>query len=204
MTTEPWPTISTTSLGAAKRQMNAAIRCLLLEEDPLAVHTLAYASYGLLRDLSKTRGGGVVLSRLDADAALSPRKKFWGRFSELGNALKHGDRTADAVPEEFNEILLLIGCLLLREIDKLESAEAGALWLWFHAVHFINIDDAPDCYWKWIDQYWTRFHTTVRQERLIIAKPLYESLKSLNMAKYKMAPEHEIIPWRLILQPGRV
>lgn len=202
--TDAWPTISTTSLGAAKRQMNASIRFLFFEEDPLAIHTLAYASYSLLRDLSKTRGDGVVLSRLNADAAHFPRKKFWRRFSELGNALKHGDRTADAAPEEFNEILLLVCCLILREMDKLESAESGALWLWFHAVHFINIDDAPDCYWQWIEQHWTQFHSTVRQERLLIARPLYESLKSLNMANYKMTPEQEIIPWRLILQPGRV
>ena len=204
MMTEAWPTISTTSLSAAKRQMNAAIRCLFSKEDPLAIHTLAYASYGLLRDISKTEGAGVVLSRLDADAHHFPTKKFWRRFSELANALKHGDRAAVDVPEEFNEILLLVNCLLLREIAKLESAEAGALWLWFHAAHFINIDDAPDCYWRWVDQYWTQFHSTTRQERLLIATPLYESLKSTTVTKYEMTPEQEIIPWRLIFQPSRV
>ena len=193
--TELWPTISTTSLSAAKRQMDAAIRCLLSREDPLAVHTLAYASYGLLRDISRTQGAGAVRSQLEADAHLFPEKKFWKRFSELASALKHGDRTAVDVPEEFNEMLLVTNCQLLREIDRLDSAEAGAMWLWFHAAHFVHIDDAPDCYWSWIDQYWTRFHSTARQDRLLVAAPLYESLKNVDIAKYEMTPEHELIPF---------
>ena len=97
---------------------------------------------------------------------------------------------------------LVTNCLLLREIDTLDSAEAGAMWLWFHAAHFINIDDAPDCYWSWIDQYWTRFHSTTRQDRLLVAAPLYESLKNVDITKYEMTPEHELIPWRLVFQPG--
>ena len=101
--TELWPTISTTSLSAAKRQMDAAIRCLLTREDPLAVHTLAYASYGLLRVISKTQGAGAVRSQLEADARRFPEKKFWKRFSELASALKHGERNVVDVPEEFNE-----------------------------------------------------------------------------------------------------
>ncbi len=201
--TELWPTISTTSLSAARRQMDAAIRCLLSREDPLAVHTLAYASYGLLRDLSRTQGGGAVLGQLKSEENRFPKKWFWRRFSELASALKHGDRTAVDVPEEFNEMLLVTNCLLLREIDRLDSAEAGAIWLWFHAAHFINIDDAPDCYWPWIDQYWTQFHSTTRQVRLLVAAPLYESLKDVDVARYDMTPEQELLPWQLVFQPGR-
>lgn len=43
-------------LAAAKRQLQAAIRMYFLSEDELAVHTVAAAAYGLLKDIKHTRG----------------------------------------------------------------------------------------------------------------------------------------------------
>ena len=48
--------IHVTKLTAAKRQLQAAIRLFFMEEDNLAVHTVAAASYGLLKDLKRDRG----------------------------------------------------------------------------------------------------------------------------------------------------
>jgi hypothetical protein len=45
-----------TKMAAAKRQLRAAIRLFFLEEDDLAIHTVASASYGLLKDLKRDRG----------------------------------------------------------------------------------------------------------------------------------------------------
>ena len=45
-----------TKLAAAKRQIQAAIRLFFLEEDELAIHTVASAAYGLLKDLKRDRG----------------------------------------------------------------------------------------------------------------------------------------------------
>ena len=45
-----------TKLAAAKRQLQAAIRMYFLEEDELAIHTVASAAYGLLKDLKRDRG----------------------------------------------------------------------------------------------------------------------------------------------------
>jgi len=45
-----------TKLAAAKRQLQAAIRIFFLEEDELAIHTVASAVYGLLKDLKRDRG----------------------------------------------------------------------------------------------------------------------------------------------------
>lgn len=45
-----------TKLAAAKRQLQAAIRLFFLEEDDLAIHTVASAAYGLLKDLKHDRG----------------------------------------------------------------------------------------------------------------------------------------------------
>ena len=49
-------TVHINKLSAAKRQVQAAIRLFFMEEDELAVHTVAFASYGLLKDLKKHRG----------------------------------------------------------------------------------------------------------------------------------------------------
>ncbi|PKO85143.1 MAG: hypothetical protein CVU18_21655 [Betaproteobacteria bacterium HGW-Betaproteobacteria-12] len=45
-----------TKLAAAKRQLQSAIRLFFLEEDELAIHTIASAVYGLLKDLKRDRG----------------------------------------------------------------------------------------------------------------------------------------------------
>ena len=200
--TKPWPTISTTPLDAAKRQLDAAVRCLFRGDDPLAVHALGYASYGLLRDLAKTEGKEIVRGQLDADEKLFPENEFWRRFSDLGNALKHANRSAVDVPEEFNEALLLINCMLLRELERLASPETGALWLWHHALLFIDFEDAPDCYWNWIDQHWHQLYAQTRYEKVQIGALLYESMKGCDVTKYKLNPDQTLLPWRLVLQPS--
>lgn len=48
--------IHVTKLLAAKRQVQAAIRMYFQPEDELAVHTVAAAAYGLLKDIKKFRG----------------------------------------------------------------------------------------------------------------------------------------------------
>ena len=45
-----------TKLGAARRLLRAAIRMHFHHEDELAVHTVAAAAYGILKDLKKQRG----------------------------------------------------------------------------------------------------------------------------------------------------
>ena len=45
-----------TKLGAAERQLNAAIRMTLANEDELAIHTVAASAYRVLRDIKQKRG----------------------------------------------------------------------------------------------------------------------------------------------------
>jgi hypothetical protein len=48
--------VHVTKLSAAKRQLQAAIRMHFQPEDELAVHTVASAVYGLLKDIKSSRG----------------------------------------------------------------------------------------------------------------------------------------------------
>lgn len=49
-------TLHVTKLAAAKRLLQAAIRLFFMEEDELAIHTVASAAYSLLKDLKRKRG----------------------------------------------------------------------------------------------------------------------------------------------------
>ena len=49
-------TLHINKLAAAKRQLQASIRMFFQPEDELAVHTVAAAAYGLLKDIKKDRG----------------------------------------------------------------------------------------------------------------------------------------------------
>jgi hypothetical protein len=49
-------TIFITKLGAAERQLNAAIRMVLENEDELAIHDVAASAYRVLRDIKQKRG----------------------------------------------------------------------------------------------------------------------------------------------------
>ena len=48
--------IAVTKIAAAQRQLDAAIRMMLSDEDELAVHTVGAAAYRILRDLKQKRG----------------------------------------------------------------------------------------------------------------------------------------------------
>lgn len=56
MQTASSATLHLTKLAAAQRQLNAAIRMVLLDIDEVAVHTVVAAAFRILRDVKQTRG----------------------------------------------------------------------------------------------------------------------------------------------------
>jgi hypothetical protein len=200
-----WPEICATKIEAAKRQLDAGVRMLFAKEDALAVHTLAFAAYGLLADLSKGVGPTDTLRRLEADAGLREGKEFWDDLKRLANFLKHADRdpaeVIQGIPEELNEAALLIDCFLLREVSNLSSPESQALWLWHHALYFINIDDAPKEYWEWIDEVHPQLHADTREQRIDIGALLLQKLRRAEPGPYRMDPDQILLPWRLVIRP---
>lgn len=202
---EPWPEIRATKLEAARRELDSGIRLLFAKEDALAVHTIAFAAYGLLSDLSKAAGRTKTLRLLEEDASLREGKQFWEDLKQLANFLKHADRDPDSViegiPEECNEAILFVGCFLLRELDQLSSPETQAMWLWHHAIYFININDAPPIYWTWIDDIHPQLHADTRGEKIEIGAKLLRMLRDDNGKVFRMEPEEVFLPWRLVIRP---
>lgn len=174
--------------------------------DAVSIHTLAFAAFGLLDGLSKAAGGSDTLKRLEEDSKLRRGQEFWNDLKKLSNFLKHADRdpwaSTTGIPEEFNEVTLLIDCFLLRELDELISAETQALWLWHHAIYFINIDDVPPAYWDWIDNYHPKLHSKTRAEKLEIGHELLEMIEKSDHGTFKMEPGQLLLPWRLVIRPS--
>ncbi len=71
---------------AAQRQLDCAIRLWFVDEESLAIHTLAYAACCLLRDLFGSQKRE-VLSKFEVSQ----------KFGEVPNFLKHADRNPEYV-----------------------------------------------------------------------------------------------------------
>lgn len=75
--------ILVTKLGAARRLLRSAVRLYFHAEDELAVHTVASAAYGILKDLKKQRGQNeaeFATQTLFLGLAALAKKKMAGRL----------------------------------------------------------------------------------------------------------------------------
>ena len=69
-------------LSAAERQLNAAIRMYFMEEDPLAIHTVASASLNLYADLLRMRGKEPALHNIVYGLFRMARDYINGKLSD--------------------------------------------------------------------------------------------------------------------------
>jgi hypothetical protein len=86
-------TVQITKLAAAQRQLDAAIRMFFAGEDELAIHTVVWAAFTILRNLNEKRGqqftreafraGIFDLAKRYAAGRLAPKEKAMFEGSEL-------------------------------------------------------------------------------------------------------------------------
>jgi hypothetical protein len=72
-----------TKVAAAQRQLDAAIRMTLVDEDALAIHTVAAAAYRILRDIKKQRNHRELNERLGTGLFHLARDLVSGEIEEL-------------------------------------------------------------------------------------------------------------------------
>src|ERR1700734_3571163 len=77
-----------TKTAAAQRQLDAAIRMHLANEDSLAIHTVASAAFRILRDLKEKRGSGQLKEAMSAGLFAYADDLVSGRTHELPEFLK--------------------------------------------------------------------------------------------------------------------
>jgi hypothetical protein len=92
--------IKVSKIDAARRQLQTAIKLWFSAGDPVATHTLAFASYEILHAVSKKRDA--TRPPLIFDSPLIPEKyrsEVNIAFKKHAYFFKHGDRDPEAVIE---------------------------------------------------------------------------------------------------------
>lgn len=139
-----------TKQAAAQRQIDAAVRILFAEEDPLAVHTVVGAAHTILVDLANKSEKQPVLDEAYSDVLKQLNKHFpeWNlqefktwyrRMSRRpANFLKHADQdTAKTLNPATLETdhLLLEACTIYMELGFKPTPEMNAFARWHLAVY---------------------------------------------------------------------
>jgi hypothetical protein len=128
-----------TKLDAAKRQIETAILLYFHGKDPVSIHTLMAAAYGILQALNKHREGEPMVKEhlfelLDTDEGRTYQK----RISEAENFFKHADKDPHAAVKFVPESTELLLCEAANKYCRL-SGEVPPLLrvfiVWFSIQH---------------------------------------------------------------------
>jgi len=88
--------------------------------DPVAMHTLAAAAFGVIRDLNQKRGGGPTLHESIYEHVKPEHHKLLSdKLNEAQNFFKHADRDHEATLEfnpDLTEIMAMDACFKYAEL----------------------------------------------------------------------------------------
>ncbi|WP_428422496.1 hypothetical protein [Methylibium sp.] len=181
MSATDWPEIQSTKLDAARRQLETAIGLLFSGGDAISIHTLAYAAFGILKDVASHRGKTQVLAAAEALAAAGKKGEFWKGFNRAGNFFKHADRDPDAVligmPEEENEALVSIALSIYDGLGCTKTVELTAFALWWACINFHGIESVEEPFISWLSANHHRLHAETRHELLGLGQELLALLR---------------------------
>ena len=127
-------TITVTKLDAARREIKTAIRLWFADEDPVAIHLLAYSSHEIVHRLYRDRGHSDLL--FDAK---NIKEQYRDRFSialkKAANFFKHAKQGKEDKPDatiefdpKLNEIFLYLSVYGLRKMGEPPTFEDFALY----------------------------------------------------------------------------
>jgi hypothetical protein len=102
-----------TKLDAARRRLETAITLWFHDADPVSIHTLVMAAHGILKAISRKRGGEPILG--DPMPCIRPgfEKLVADMFAKASNFFKHGDKDPLATyyfAPESNQCMILDAC----------------------------------------------------------------------------------------------
>ncbi|HXO98529.1 MAG TPA: hypothetical protein VN857_18210 [Chthoniobacterales bacterium] len=127
--------IKISKLEAARRQLDTAIRLYFTDGDPISMHTLAAASFEILKDLDKHGPNtGTFYDSIENVVRPGLEKQAIIAMREAQNFLKHAEQEPDKVLDfwlGYPEMLLGVACDKYRELAAEESAEMIVFALWF-------------------------------------------------------------------------
>ena len=140
--------IKVTKLEAAQRQIDAAIRLLFNNDDPVAIHTVAAAGRQILMDLAKI-DNTQVWQMMNQCIRPEMRKKWRNEVeAKAVNFLKHADKDQDGVlenvDEKINDLTLFSACILYDDLGHKFTSEMSIFMTWYSGIFPDQIrDDLP-------------------------------------------------------------
>jgi len=154
---------------AACRQINAAVRMLFANEDPVAIYTLSCAALRILRDIAEKRHDSLMNQMVEKIIQPNMKKEFWKTLNAPANFLKHAEKDPDAIldnlEEEANDITLLLACIYYKDLGNQLTPEMMAMVVWCMAIHPDLIrDDTPGK--AFAEQQFSHLKTMSRLEQL--------------------------------------
>ena len=132
--------IQISKLDAARRQLETGIRLYFKNSDPVSIHTLIAASYNVVRDINKKRGGTPLLAK---DVILDyikegHEKEVRNKINAAENFFKHADSDHNEVidfnPEQ-SEFLILEACSTYFKITGDDPVLFKIYRMWYIANH---------------------------------------------------------------------
>jgi hypothetical protein len=130
--------LTISKLDAARRQIETVIRLYFCNGDPVSIHTLTAASYNILKDLNKKRGGTpLMVKELFLDFTKEDRKKeIRDTINEAENFFKHADRdhegTLDFIPY-LSELMICEACFVYWKLSGEDPPLFKLFRLWYMA-----------------------------------------------------------------------
>ena len=170
---------------AARRQIDTAIRMLFRNEDPVAIHTLAMASFRVLRDLASKRDDCYLDKTLKLFIKPGMEVKFWNKFNRSANFLKHADKDPDDIldniEKEVNELILFMSSLYYQDLGFQLTTEMTVLVAWCLALNpdFLQ-DNAPEALKRPLKSDLSYLRQRPRSEQLEVGWKLINMARNLT------------------------
>lgn len=138
----PHPTIRTTKLDAARRQLATAIELWFNEGDPVSIHTLSAAAYEILHVISKKRDSSRRDLLFDTLAVKDEYLDDWNRrIKQPANSFKHAMKEeAIEFDPEISVVFILFAVLAVELCGEAhnEAEVAFIFWFQFHRPELLT------------------------------------------------------------------
>jgi hypothetical protein len=138
--------IKVSKLDAARRQLRTAITLWFGDGDPVATHTLAFASYEILHVVSKKRDPNRMPLIFDTSFIKDEmRSEINVALKKCAVFFKHGDRDPDGIIEfdpRMTDGFILFAIAALQQCGEDTGDEESAFLLWLH-LHDPSLVNAP-------------------------------------------------------------
>jgi hypothetical protein len=136
--------ITVTKLDAAKRQLRTAIRLWFEDEDPVSVHTLAFAAYEIAHVVSKKRNPARRDLIFDTLKIKEEYRADWNKsIKKQASFFKHAKKDWDDSIEfaPITSVLFMMGAgggLRLAGESESDEESAFAFWIFLHRPRWIS------------------------------------------------------------------